>query len=246
MSGRADITIVGARILRSAFYLTRLGKVRNYLAFSGAPNVVFIWIPKCAGTSVFAWLSRELHMMKLKDAISVSGGFPQFGPVTFGHMDYKILLEHGLIRTEFDRNAFKFAVCRNPFDRAVSLHSYLQARGRCNSSFSEFLEMLEGGFDPIGSYNSRGLSQANPQVSWVKSDSGGWIVDKVYKVENLDSMSTELSRMLGVRPFSAYVNQTPGRPSIAQAFTDAGDIERVRKLYREDFDAFEYSVWPNM
>lgn len=246
MKGLNKLDMGWRMAIRKMVYATQIPKMKNRIKCFNSPNLLFIWIPKAAGTSIYTWLNEELGMMKLKDKLSIIGAFPQGGPVTFGHMDYCQLLERGIISEHFHVSAFKFAVSRNPFDRCISLYSYLRMQGRINVSFSGFLELLETGFEPIGMYNSRGLSQANPQVRWITNHSGKIIVDKIFKVENLKYETSMLSSHFGIRPFSVYVNKSSERPDYIKVYSDIKNVQRVRRLYREDFDILEYPDKPVM
>lgn len=55
------------------------------------PDMLFIWIPKTAGSSVFALLESTLGMQKLK-TFQDAARFRNRGPITFGHMHYLSLL----------------------------------------------------------------------------------------------------------------------------------------------------------
>ena len=69
-------------------------------------NILFIWIPKTAGTSVFKSLNNNLDMQKRKRQKEFLS-FPNKGAVTFGHVSYSNLLALGAVSQEFHLNSYK-------------------------------------------------------------------------------------------------------------------------------------------
>lgn len=198
---------------------------------------IFIWIPKNAGTSVYEML-RGHGLVKLKTPGAARHHFRNAGRVTFGHMDLEALVDAGIVEREFVDGAFKFAVTRDPYARAVSLYRYLLAQvmfnWRENPTFGDFLRLLaDGRFDRIGLYNSRGLSQCNPQVEWLRHS---W-PQKIYKVERLDEFISDIGGRWGI-PMSEvpHLNYSTGA-SIELAREEQALIEQV---YAEDFEALGY------
>lgn len=233
------------RVARDAAYATGLPKVINRSRLESAGDICFIWIPKAAGTSIYSWLRSEVGMLKLKNPIAVRGGFPQCGPVTFGHLDYSELLRRGWVDREFDKRAFKFAFVRNPYDRAISLYVYL-ARGRhVSGSFKDFLRTVAHGVHRVGLYNRRGLSQCNPQVHWLIGPDGQWLVDRLFRTERFDSEVGALGREIGARPVILHENVSKRPGWVASAYGDDESVALVREIYREDFAALGYSEDPH-
>lgn len=216
----------------------RLKRLHGLLRHRHRDNAVFIWIPKTAGTSLFSLLEADkyLNLHQLKS------GFVNKGRVTFGHMKYRDLVSHGHVSKSFDNTAFKFAITRNPYHRAVSLYSYLRGRGQVDDSlgFLDFLRSLKSeGITPIGLYNVRGLSQCNPQIRWVE----GVRLDFLGRFEDLNADVEEILASLGL----------PLRPLPKKNRTHHGEFRDyycpearclVRDLYKEDFEAFGYSKEP--
>ena len=232
------------KAVRALVYGTGLPRRYYVNIFSGSPDVCFIWIPKSAGTSVYKWLESQLGMLKLKERISVKGGFSQCGPVTFGHMHYEALLDQKLVSMEFHKRAYRFCFVRNPYDRAASLYYYLSKNKRYKGSFSDFLRRVESGVEPLGLYNSVGLSQANPQSSWIISSNGQVLVEHIFKVEDFQSAQAELAVRLGIEVESIHANRSERRENIASLFRSKEDVEIVKRIYEKDFAMFGYSMEP--
>lgn len=137
-------------------------------------NLLFVWIPKTAGTTLFNTLRDALGMQK-RQSIELFLSFPQRGAVTFGHVSYLDLLALGIVSKDFHESAYKFAFVRNPYDRAISLFNYFKEHERINRnrSFSAFLDDIHISCPPIGMYNVCGISQANPQANWICGGQGG-------------------------------------------------------------------------
>lgn len=120
--------------------LRRLGRPS---AFGDAPDVIFLWIPKTAGTSIYE-LFAKFGMGKYKSIDQARYLFPGLGMATFVHQSVQGLVSAGAIQESYVKSAFKFSFVRNPYDRAVSLFHYFQRYERIpkEMKFSGFLEIL--------------------------------------------------------------------------------------------------------
>jgi len=211
----------------------------------GARPAVFIWIPKCAGTSVADVLEAEYGWQRYLEAASVARFFPQCGQVTFGHMSYRHLLERGLVEHRFDDAALKFAIVRDPFDRAVSLYEYLKQLERLHpsTSFRTFCGILaDRAYDGIGLFNAQGLSQCSPQVRWLEA-----IDPAALRLLRFEQLSTGFPRMLSeCHPSSVRTGALPElnkthRKQQAEYYAEPGCAELIRSAYAEDFERFGYA-----
>lgn len=199
-------------------------------------NSVFIWIPKTAGTSVYEMLGSP-PLLKTRHLIRTR--FANKGLVSFGHVDYGLLLRDGYVSAEFDRTAYKFAFCRNPYARMVSLYFYSQRVGRLSAeiSFLDFCRQLaDHPCEPVGLYNSDGLSQCNPQCRWLE----GFGVDFVGRVESLQTdLSVALKELGGeLNAEVPQLNSTTHREY--QNYYCSESRALVEHLYEDDFAAFGY------
>jgi len=85
-------------------------------------EVLFVWVPKVAGSSIYAMLEPyNCPMLKTKRR---ARQFTNTGFVTSSHMSIFSLLESKVISEEYFSKAFKFCFVRNPWDRLVSLYFY--------------------------------------------------------------------------------------------------------------------------
>jgi hypothetical protein len=107
-------------------------------------DVMFIWVPKTAGTSVFS-MFRDLGMGKYKSIDQARYRFPGSGMATFVHQSIPSLVAAGALNESYVRSAFKFMFARNPYDRCVSLYHYFLRYGRIphEMDFAKFVTILE-------------------------------------------------------------------------------------------------------
>lgn len=122
---------------------------------------LFIWIPKTGGTSIWDMTGSKNSVFDYKKVKTNYTGF-----VTFNHICYTDLLKKGNLSKLFHRQSFKFTFCRNPYDRAISLYRWNKMKQRHDYSFLDFCRSLDN-IHKIGLHNVKGLSQCNPQVSWI-------------------------------------------------------------------------------
>lgn len=230
------------RRAKAVSYAVAIPRMVNHIRFRNSRDVCFVWVPKTAGTSVYKWLNRELGMLKAKELPIVRAKFPQRGPVTFGHMDYRQLRRMGLVGDRFHRAALRFAFVRNPFDRAASLYYYFVRVERFHGSFDEFVTGMEAGMKPIGLFNYKAMSQCNPQADWLFDDTGSLVVHHLFRMENFNADAAKLATMLGVRPAVEHVNSTARSMTLPELF-DGHDLQaRVAHLYQRDFDLLDYDT----
>lgn len=210
----------------------------------GKPNIVFIWIPKNGGTSVYQWLSDSVGMMKLKRSRRFYN-FSGAGPVTFSHVHYLSLLKSGIVPQHYHDSAYKFCITRNPFDRAVSLYKYVCIREeRFRGSLIDFLEEVRLRRPPIGLYNTLGISQSNPQVSWLLDENGGLLVNDTYKLEDMNELYKEISKKfaLSVPTFQNWENRSDYTTTAQELLVSHNEvIPLIQHIYEQDFALLGYN-----
>jgi hypothetical protein len=206
-------------------------------------DVLFYWVPKAAGTSIYTVLLN--YACPRHRWLTPTEPFHNKGFTTFGHVHLPDLVKAGIVSEEYVRGAFKFAFVRNPFDRLVSLFSYLKKLPLDEvppaMGFEEFCALVtERPIDPVGLYNFKGLSQCNPQVHWLCDESGRLVVDFVGKYETLDQDFAEVCRRIGIpAPDMPHENKSQHAPY--QDYYNERTRSAVAKFYRRDLETFGYS-----
>jgi len=203
-------------------------------------NVLFIWIPKNAGTSIYDAM-RPLGMRKLKFKEDYSR-FNNKGMVTFGHVSIPYLLEQEYISSKFMHEATSFAFVRNPWDRFVSLFLYFKKHRIIipeSMTFEQFAEHVrKESIPPVSWYNRQGLSQCNNQVDWIFTTKMP-LVDFIGRVENLQEDFNRVTDYLGTDrislPFSNHIEQDR-----TQFYNDRL-VNMIGEIYKRDVDHFKFT-----
>jgi hypothetical protein len=182
-------------------------------------TAIFIHIPKTGGMSI----SKTLKIQKYRNRRRLVRGTQYSGIVTFGHE----LLPWLQRRRLAPREAFTFAFCRNPYDRAVSLWAFNNKRNELDLSFAEFCRGLDGWMWRIRS----------PQARWLD----GVNLDFLGRFEYLQGDFRRLCELLGVQRGKAlpHLNRTERSP-----YQDYYTVETraiVRAHYARDFERFGYA-----
>lgn len=141
---------------------------------------------------------------------------------------------------------YKFAVIRNPWERAVSAFYYLDEGGSniYDQAFrEEYLAKYEGRFDAfardIGSIV--GQKFFKPQMHWVgRADEGQVLCDRLIRFENLAEEVTALSRKLNL-PLPEVPHVYPGKHPPYQECYSPEARDAVAQVYATDIETFGYS-----
>ena len=189
-------------------------------------NSLFIHIPKTGGMSVIhnLDLDRVGSLISVRHCPVVNGR----GHVSLGHLPYRLLVKYGCIDKKFQENSFKYAFCRNPFDRAIShwaytrnAHPELLSRG---TSFLEFTKtlMLE--------------KRWRPQSTWLSSVR----LDYLGRFESFEESLKEVAGILEIK-IGPIVHRNSSPHEDYRSYYCSESKRNVIKRYEEDFDMFRYS-----
>lgn len=236
-------------------------------------HFIFVHVPKTAGTAVHHYLARftgpddiaildppdeanygrELNLRKHATAAEILGSIGG---------------------DEFNR-LFKFAFVRNPFNRCYSLYRFLKYKfrswddGAIMDRFQDFEDFVASEF-----FQSPGPDRIlSPQCFWLSNQNGGLLVDRVGRIESLDSDLADICAWVDLSPagrlrpvnVSGTAAKRDGAVSrlarkLRQRFhllrgadfsvplPPVGEITRqtIAERYERDFEAFAYArEWPS-
>jgi len=201
---------------------------------------LFIQNPKTAGLSMrLALLPFGLHVINPLDLDEVAA-FQHNAPlVSFAHASVGAVRDAGIITQEWIDDRWSFGFLRNPWDRTVAVYNYLLRVRKPHFlakygivSFADFAGRLEGKIDPIGLFNWRGLSQANPQSVWLAH------CDFIGRFEHLDRDWQLVCVKLGVDAALSHVNEFPHPPY--QEYYTVRLRDQIGRIFSRDVELGEY------
>jgi len=185
-------------------------------------NVVFIHIPKAGGLAI----EEILGLTSLRNHHRVRNSFKQEGQVSFGHLNYPKLVRTGMVSREFDKSAFKFCFCRNPYDRAVSHWAYTRRKHPDiipeSTTFVEFTRKLY-------------ISNFRPQSTWLEQVH----VHFIGRFENFTEDLMKVARLTNKKSIELKVKNSSEHPPYRDCYCPESK-ERVERFYQVDFERFGY------
>ncbi len=236
-----------ASTLAEGYWSSRLEAISCETLVNVPPRVVFVWVPKTAGSAIARWLRksyglREVHnigrLVHLDESWATSSR-----AITFGHQSIDRLIQAGVTRAVALNQAFSFAIVRNPYTRAVSLWRYLVRIGRYPQSrdFERFVRDVTYQNPRPGLYNQLGLSMASPMTAWVRQQE--WNGPRViYRFEDLQNGVKALAHQLSV-----HADLRPRNRGLREKFpvsVSRKTVTLLQEFYWEDFESFGYSLEP--
>lgn len=202
--------------------------------------ITFIWIPKCAGTTINKYFNLD-HQ--------VGNGCFEYNfnnkrSVTFGHADINIIKKKKIMSNIFYQNSFKFCVVRNPYDRVVSLFHYLKLNKKY--SFDNWVKYLYENKKNIPKNNHRNIvynglinNQWNLMSSWIPNT-----IDKIYFFEDgLINIINDINANIGhdENILSVPTINKSNHKHYKDYYKNKTTKEYVYEIYKEDFIRFNYS-----
>ena len=158
----------------------------------GRDDIIFIHIPKTAGTSMK--YSLGFNLMDKSQKIR-------------NHYSAREIID--LIGLEKWESAFKFTFVRNPWDRLYSFYSFRLRKGRIKEeiykdSFSKWVisELVER--DP----KSKKRFNLVPQTDWLKDHQNNIKIDFIGRFENLMEDFKTLGKLISLDTHLPHMNQS--------------------------------------
>jgi hypothetical protein len=208
---------------------------------------VFVHVPKTAGTSVTALLSRYTRIGDAEIGGSSHGEEVQpFVEKRFGLHKHSTAAEIKNVLGEEYSTFFSFAFVRNPYARAYSLYRFqaqwLEGPHNAVVSTMTFEDYV---FSELFTEHQDALSP--PQRDWTHRD-GAKLVDHVGQVERLSSSLLLILSIIERKPATGSRLESLtllNHSGDADAWKEcvAGEARKhVAKIYAPDFEAFGYEM----
>jgi hypothetical protein len=196
---------------------------------------IFVHIPKCGGSSIEAvlWPGPRTAEDLWMGFVSQYNNKYQTGGLQH-------LCAHQ-IRQEVGEDAFssyfKFAVVRNPWDKAVSQYVYMRERPDLrslvgmepNDEFKTYLQLIR----------KRLHVQWQPQHEFILDASGNLLVDSVARYEHLERDASKIFAVLGVPAHLPRVNVSERLPT--ERYYDREAADMIADMYAYDVRLLGYT-----
>jgi hypothetical protein len=176
-------------------------------------RLLFVHIPKTAGTSVFKMLYKK-------------GLDPWTRTYLRGHDPYFSLAKDN----EINDKVFSFCITRNPYTRTYSCFKQFNKTNKTNISFIEYLTNIK----------NNNISTLTPLLHFPQSfyviEDKNLQVNKAYRFENLKELENDLEWKLELTNTGKYMVELYYEDYTKEA------IEITQELYGVDFINFGYST----
>ena len=221
------------------------------MIISNSRKFIFVHVMKTAGTSVSAAIDPCLRWNDI--AIGGTRFGEQIQPAfreRFGLHKHSTAGEiRAMVGADVWSSYFTFTVVRHPYDRIVSLYTWLHKKLRSAPpeapewSWPVAVAFRESqGFSGFIRHElfRRSLG-GRPQVEWTCDDDGRCIVDFLGRFEDLDAARRTISERTGINlePFERH-NASTERTLHAELFSGEADYDVLHKLHEKDFEMFGY------
>jgi len=192
-----------------------------HLRYVKKKKFIFIHIPKTAGTSVLKALGIDFRF----------------------HLEWPIL---EAANPQLFRKSYKFCFVRNPYDRLVSVYTYIKGGG-AGGVDREFQQLLKDRYETFDKFVLEYLDKdiihehplLKPQYLYIFDFLGNQKVDYIGKFENLEKDFFYISSVISVHAELPCVN-TSKREKYS-AYYSSELKNKVSTLYSKDFEMLEYT-----
>lgn len=235
------VQVIKARLQKKEYRKSVEGFKNPKSTFQRFP-VIYIRTPKCGSSSIYELLGSTDKLIDYKTEKRTYFNLSLDDEV----LKKKVVLLYTADISEFSNKfpdvwdaAYKWAIVRNPYSRALSAWRFLE-----NLRDKSFLEVLQNPpqANPDGAYD-RDYMHFTKSLSSLLTFKGSLCIDFFLKFESLDEGLKELSENLVLDlPPLPHVNKTLKRKkSKPQHNWTSQEIELVNKLFAKDFENFTYS-----
>jgi hypothetical protein len=218
---------------------------------SNSKKFIFVHVPKCAGTSLTSYYSEYSTCQDIEIGGTQIGEILQpYFIKRFGLSKHSTIEEIGrALGGEVYKDFFSFGFSRNPYDRVVSVFTFLRkwngwdghAELKATNNVNDFVKsknFMSDGVDRI----------LKSQIFWLGLGKYGnaYSVNYVAKIENILDEIKKINSIMGVDNNIMSLPRINSSRDLGCAIPselrlDAHSCEIILERYKEDFDVLGYS-----
>jgi hypothetical protein len=205
-------------------------------------KIIFIHIPKCAGSSIEYYFDIAPFKWKQTNRLHLTGWDKQL-KIHLQHAPSKTLLDNKLISEECWNSYFKFAFVRNPWDKAFSDYYWMMKDRKVEGTFEEYLS-ASGPF-AVSLNDSKQMhyrgDHLKPQHEFIYDNDGNLLVDFVGRFENLEEDFKMICQSANIKYSGLpHVKKSIEKKIDYHQFYDETKMKLVADKYEKDIELFDY------
>lgn len=207
-------------------------------------NVLFVHIPKAAGQAVMTLFYNKYNLKLNKDKAKFLCHRTQFTEtvVNLDHLTIREYVRFDYLKAKQWRNAFKFAIVRNPYERLLSAF-YMSKRKFEKFTLEQFLSEIDEWFNKEDNFvkqKQKMYELIRPQNEFICDEKGNILVDQLIRYENLQE---EIKPIISKYELGKLERVNEGHYKNYEEDLQKKDlIDTVNKYYEKDFKIFNYEV----
>ena len=198
-------------------------------------KAIFVHIPKTAGESI----ENKLGCYgEREDPMSNLWGVQ--GRIVLQHLTAS-QIKQGYVSNNVLQSYFKFAIVRNPWDKAISEYHWYLRYGR-HISFKDWVRSLPKKLEMPDNVHILGIGHDLPQYEFIYDADGKLLIDYIGRFENLQNDFNHICNVLGIKD-SSLPKLTSTSSQNRRHYKDYYDnetIDLIAKIYQKDIELFSY------
>ncbi len=210
-------------------------------------KIIFIHIPKCAGSSIKDYYFDNPSVDWRKPNYELLYGWCPKRNLHLQHATTKELLETELISEENWKDYFKFTFVRNPYDRAYSDYLWIKKDRKIEDTFKNYIKKT-GKFEKVLRDNTNKDYRGDhllKQTDFFDME-GDFKIDFVGRFETLQQDIHKLNEILSYSaPFTQHSKKNKKRYNHYSLFYTASRKKLVQQIYANDLNKLNYNFEEN-
>lgn len=200
-------------------------------------KVIFLHIPKCAGTSINQLLSDNKNFNYLLPDYEYLYGWCPKRKIFMQHATVQELIELELISNDIWDNYYKFTIVRNPWDRIVSSYNWIKNNLNLDGSLTDFL-FLKNSFSLISDLNPSfyRADHLKTQSEFIFHED--YHLDAIFNFKDIGSIN--FKELFNCKNFELkHHKKSKSKKHYSSYYTNT-QIDIVNEIYSDDISNFSF------